>query len=483
MHPLVPLSAVTLLADGSSQSSGWTDKEMLIALGTTIAGLFSLFFFLLRQLTAWERRARRQAEKERDALQKRVNREVADTDTDSDQPVLKNLERELDEARAQTNRLTVELSATAAAAQDRETSLQNRAKELEGTLASAQDNLETYEADLAAERRRIERALRSRHGQVWSERVLANAPDFAELAPDDRRMPVISVLNLKGGVGKTTVVANLGAALDAAGYRTLLLDLDLQGSLSGLFMTDSRLKELDEHGGLLGDFLEASFGAEYPKLPDYIQPILARGRSGLVATADNLAYAETNLAMRWLLREGNKDARFLLRKELHLRRISNAYDVTLLDCPPLINVCCVNALAASDYLLIPVLPSAQATARVPVLLRRLREIRENVNPDLKVLGVLLNRTHREDLTHEERSRLGLLAGQCRDVWGQDVPQLETTVRQSPAIRAAEDEHRPLSPEDEVFTTFAELAQEIEGRLPTFCRPAKGNAAPAKEGIV
>jgi cellulose biosynthesis protein BcsQ len=139
-----------------------------------------------------------------------------------------------------------------------------------------------------------------------------------------------------------------------------------------------------------------------------------------------------------------------------------------------------NALGASDYLLIPVLPSKQATARVPVLLERLKEFRENINPALKVLGVLFNRTHRSELTADEANRLSLLRGQCKDVWGEEVPQFDTSVRQSPEVRAAEDENRPLRPEDEMYGAFIELAREVVDRLPTFCRPAGRSEAAAKE---
>jgi cellulose biosynthesis protein BcsQ len=340
-------------------------------------------------------------------------------------------------------------------------------------------SLEQHEADLNSERRRIQRALR-KGGQTWTERVLANAPEFKPLAPDVRRAPILSVLNLKGGVGKTTVAANLGAALDGLGYKVLLLDLDLQGSLTGLFLPEARQEELARQDRLLEDFLASSFGAEYPNLLDYTQPVLRDGRSGLVPTSDNLAYAETNLTIRWLLREGNRDVRFLLRRELQLKRVTGRYDIVLLDCPPLINVCCVNALAASDYLLIPILPSKQATARVPVLLRRLREFRDNINPALRVLGVLANRTARSDLTYEEQNRLSALGDQCKDHWGEPVPQLDTFIRQSAEVRAAEDQNRPLSPEDEVYQAFRGLAEEVRDRLPTFCRPQGKPGAVAKE---
>src|SRR5437660_770480 len=68
---------------------------------------------------------------------------------------------------------------------------------------------------------------------------------------------------------------------------------------------------------LLEDFLDRSFDASFPNLLDYAKPILPGKKSGLVPTSDSLAYAEANLVIRWLLREGTRDSRFLLRRDLH----------------------------------------------------------------------------------------------------------------------------------------------------------------------
>lgn len=126
------------------------------------------------------------------------------------------------------------------------------------------------------------------------------------------------------------------------------------------------------------------------------------------------------------------------------------------------------------------MPSRQATARVPVLLERLKEFRANVNPQLKVMGVIANRTFGATLTNGEQTRLSALRDQCLDVWGEQVPLFDTHVPQSIEIREAEHCTRPLGPDDASFQTFVELAKEVESRLPTFCRP---NVAPKAEGVL
>jgi cellulose biosynthesis protein BcsQ len=466
-----------LLADAAAT---WTDKEVLIALGSVAGTVISIALFALRALTGSARRRARQLHKQNQDLLEE-NQKLIDGGG-ANPRVITELQNKLDQALTDSDGLRIGLKKAEAQAADHKLEAQQHrsaAEKLESDLGTVRQDLQQHAEDLKAERRRIERALQ-KDGQTWTERVRADAPEFKPLDPDVRRTPIISVLNLKGGVGKTTITANLGAALDARGYRTLLLDLDLQGSLTGLFLKEMDQEALRARERLLGDFLASSFDAEFPSLLDYTCPILTQDGSALVPTVDEMAYAEMNLTIRWMLRDTRRDPRFLLRRELHLRRVTNAFDAVLMDCPPLINVSCVNALAASDYLLIPILPSKQATARVPVLLDRLKEFRAAINPSLKVIGVVCNRTHRSELSGDEETRLAQLKIKCRDVWGEDVPQFETFIRQNKEVRAAEDERRPLGAGDEMCAVFLELAQELEGRLPTFCRPS---ARAAAQGVV
>src|SRR5262249_38680652 len=206
---------------------------------------------------------------------------------------------------------------------------------------------------------------------VWERKVLQSAPRFRPLS--ERHAAIISVLNLKGGVGKTTVTSHLGAALAAKGYRALLMDLDLQGSLSSLFMNEHALVQRSKERKLLQHFLLDMAERRNADLRGCCVPVpTVNGGLTVVPNADSMAYAELNLTMQWLLRLGKRDTRFLLRKALHQRRVTRRYDVVLLDCPPLFNTCCVNALAASDYVVVPVVPSTKAAERVPLLLERLR---------------------------------------------------------------------------------------------------------------
>jgi hypothetical protein len=185
---------------------------------------------------------------------------------------------------------------------------------------------------------RIRRALEL-EGAIWTQPVMTGTRPFRPLA--ERRTPIVSVLNLKGGVGKTTLTAYLGWALAHRGYRVLLVDLDLQGSLSSLFYPADELARLAREGHLLQHYLADVTRRKGVRLLDYALPVpQLNPRSRLVATTDRLAYAELSQTVRWLLRvggtarqwNGRHDGRMILRRALHAAGLSRRFDVVLLDC-------------------------------------------------------------------------------------------------------------------------------------------------------
>lgn len=351
------------------------------------------------------------------------------------------------------------------------TTAQHQAQEKQDQLTNELESSAERIAGLEANERRAANLVKHMlelEGRLWKKRPQSGTPRFRELA--DRKMAIISVVNLKGGVGKTTVASHLGAALADRGYRPLLIDMDLQGSLSTMFIPADKIYDRAKANGLLQHFL--SDAAHHPglNLLKFIVPILD-DRAGLVAASDTMAYAELNLTMRWLLRLGKRDTRFLLRRALHQKRISNNYDVVLLDCPPLINTGCVNALAASDYVLVPVTPSKKSAERVPQLLKMLGDLGSRINPHIQPLGLVLNRTHGHNLTSIEQDDWKQLQNQCQDVWRSPVYACRTHIRQTKEVRDNENEFVAPGPGTELYDYFKRLVLELEERLPRECRRA------------
>jgi chromosome partitioning protein len=387
-------------------------------------------------------------------------------------PLVKQLQTQLADARIALQKSEDAAKAAEESWRSKLATAQGECDRQRGTIQELTGELERAKEELSqkakADKTRVnllKKAMRLQ-GKVWERKVMQGAPRFRPLA--ERHAAVISILNLKGGVGKTTVTAHLGAALAAKGYRVLLMDLDLQGSLSSLFMNESALYQRSKEGRLLQHFLLNVAERRKAKLLDCCVPIFD-GKSAVIPNADSMAYAELNLTMQWLLRLGKRDTRFLLRKALHQKQVTHRYDVVLLDCPPLFNTCCVNALAASDYMLIPVVPSKKAAERVPLLLERLHGLHQIINPELQVLGVLLNRTHAASLTAKEQDLWGEMLEHGKDRWRLPVHAFETSIRQTTEVRDHETEFNEPVPGSELHTLFLRLAAEVEERIPGDCR--------------
>jgi chromosome partitioning protein len=179
---------------------------------------------------------------------------------------------------------------------------------------------------------------------------------------------IITVANQKGGVGKTTTCVNLASSLAATRRRVLLIDMDPQGNAtmgSGIDKHDLRFTSCEV---LLGD-VQAS---------EAIQRVEALGFDVMPANGD-LTAAEVQL-MSMIGREQ--------RLAMALRAVRERYDFILIDCPPALNMLTVNALVAADGVIIPMQCEYFALEGLSALLDTIEQIRETVNPDLKVEGLL-----------------------------------------------------------------------------------------------
>jgi chromosome partitioning protein len=468
----VPTSFL-LFAEAIASPNGapptWTDKEVLLAvlglLGAGIPVVWGIVKFLTinvsRKLRESEDRVK-ELTTEVDQLKAGYIPQIVDLNLR-----LENATQELAQVRKEADGYR---QVSEAFRGERDVLLRERDEALTGRDAARDE--------LNAKLVRIRKAA-NKDGAIWAERVLASATAFRPLDPESRPTPILSVLNLKGGVGKTTATAHLAAAFAYKGYRVLLLDLDLQGSLTGQFLNAATQKEAFDADKSVAKFLEAAFESEAPAVKDFAVPVNLPTKSMIVPTMDDLAYEEMNLTVRWFLKDGNKDPRFLLRKRLQLKQVTNEFDVILLDCPPLLNMSCVNALAASDYVIVPTIASKQSTERVHNLMQFVKELREDVNPHLGVMGFFANRTKQSNLTAGERDMMTGLEQKCLDALGHPVPCFASHVPQSTDVRVAEETGVTFGPGDKLYEHFEALAGEIEDRLPTFC---KVNGQPATAAI-
>ena len=181
-------------------------------------------------------------------------------------------------------------------------------------------------------------------------------------------MITIAIANQKGGVGKTTTAINISTAMAAAGWKTLLVDLDPQGNAStGLGLAPAQ-RSMSSYDVLIGrgTLDDALYTTDIPNLH-------------LVPATQDLSGAEVELVDL----DGRTDrlARALAKRA--------DFDVVFVDCPPSLGILTLNALAAADTLLVPLQCEFFALEGLSQLLQTVERVQERINPDLGIIGIVL----------------------------------------------------------------------------------------------
>jgi chromosome partitioning protein len=203
---------------------------------------------------------------------------------------------------------------------------------------------------------------------------------------------VVALANQKGGVGKSTTAINMASTLALHGHRTLLIDLDPQGNATSGLGVDRASIDTSVYDVLLKE----------ADLDDAIEPTSVRDLFVVPATID-LAGAEIELVSLFSRETRLKTA---------IAESTQSFQVVLIDCPPSLGLLTVNALTAADEVMIPIQCEYYALEGLSQLLRNVQLVTSNLNPDLKVSGVVLT-------MYDGRTRLSKdVAEQVRDHFGE-----------------------------------------------------------------
>ena len=253
---------------------------------------------------------------------------------------------------------------------------------------------------------------------------------------------ILAIANQKDGVGKTTTAANLGIGLAREGRNVLLVDCDPQGSLT-VSLGYSQPDELDM---TLTDLL-AGVLMDKPAAPE--QGILHHAEGvDLIPANISLSGMETSLV--------NAMSREKVLKQ-YLDTVKKEYDYILLDCMPSLGMLTVNTLAAADGVIIPVQAQYLSAKGMEQLLQTVGKVRRQINPKLKIAGVLL--TMVDQRTNYAREVSDLL----RRTYGGKIRIFSTDIPHS--VRAAETSAEGKSiylhdPKGKVAQAYAQLTKEV-----------------------
>ena len=248
---------------------------------------------------------------------------------------------------------------------------------------------------------------------------------------------VIALANQKGGVGKTTCAINLGGALVELGKRVLCIDLDPQANLSVGLGIDLNTVEQSMADVLINADIS---------MDSIIRPSRT-DRLDVAPTTIELSAAEVELFSA-------------IGREMALRdkltpELLDRYDYILIDCPPTLGLLTVNALVASDGIIIPVQTQYYALKGVAALLRIIKTVQARLNPNLRILGLLP--TFYDGRTILARDMLQSL----KDIGQHQV--FNTVIRQSVKVGEAPTAGVPITvyePRSDAAKAFLDLAQEV-----------------------
>ena len=244
----------------------------------------------------------------------------------------------------------------------------------------------------------------------------------------------IAIVNQKGGVGKTTSTVNLGVGLAQAGNRVLLVDDDPQHSLT----ISLGIRNADED-------LDTTLAT-------------AMQEEGIIHSDEGVDLLPANIELSGVeMSLFNAMSREQVLKSV-LSRVKENYDYILIDCMPSLGLMSVNALVAADSVIIPSAPDFLSTKGLNLLIRTISRVRRQINPKLKIEGILLTMT-------DSRTNYGKqISNLIRQAYGKNLKVFEQTIPRS--VRAAETSAVGNSifqhdPKGKVAEAYKSLAKEVQ----------------------
>jgi cellulose biosynthesis protein BcsQ len=302
-------------------------------------------------------------------------------------------------------------------------------------------------------------ALLGAEDELWKLRGEIPTPAWTDKLRSSRPK-IVTVANLKGGVGKTTITANLAAYFSLKGLRVLVIDLDYQGSLTATMLNAAKntLGTNILADAMLGGEVNGRWLAEQPRDLGAILP-----KARLVTCGQIFDRFENQTMMRWLIGDIGDDVRYRLANLILSTEVQSAYDLVLIDAPPRSSLGAINAFNASHALLIPTVPDSMSVDAVGRFLRRMNGLR-SLAPALGTICVVPSmiqdvRPNDDEIAALSEARLSL------SNWSGNAHITEAYIRHFPKLaKYAGRDIGYLKDNRLIRPAFDALGREIEARI-------------------
>ena len=253
---------------------------------------------------------------------------------------------------------------------------------------------------------------------------------------------VISCVNQKGGTGKSVTTENLGIGLAMEGKKVLLMDTDPQASLT----ISLGYPRPDDLPVTVTDIMKKVI-ADEPISPG----------EGILHHAEGVDLMPANIELSGLeVSLVNTISRETVLKQ-YIRPLRGEYDFIIMDCSPSLGMLTVNAMAASDSLIVPVQASYLSAKGLELLLQTVNQVRRQINPKLRIEGILL--TMVESRTNDAKEISGLI----RDAYGKKIRVFDTEIPRSVRLSEISKEGRSIfshDPGGKAAAAYRNLTKEV-----------------------